>query len=593
MNRFRLLLIPAAGFCLASSLLAQDLSQPYVEGQILVRFAPGAAAVDRDVARRALLPQGGRVLGLVPGLELVLTGIDVPEAIAVLSNNPNVLYVEPDYIVQPITALPNDDYFDLQWGLDNSGQGIPNMNPVYGDPIADIDMHQAWDAETVSTSTLVAVIDTGTQLDHEDLEDNIWTNPGETPGDGVDNDENGFIDDVHGWDFFDDDNDPSDENGHGTHTAGTVAAIKNNNIGIAGVCGNCKIMVLRFLGPNGGSTSNAILALEYAVNNNAAVSNNSWGGGGYSQSLYDAIKAAGDKDHIFVAAAGNNGTDTDVFPHYPSSYDLDLSSSNEAHLWNLISVAATTNLDQRASFSNYGTVSVDLGAPGLDIASLYWDPLTSGVDDYWWNSGTSMAAPHVTGVVAMLLALNQNITPDDPNCSNLADARSIVDRVLDSARQAPAMLNITVTGGVLNAYNAVAGICPLPITPVNPPPELVAPANLIAADGENGTVVLSWTAVAGATYYLIERREWKTRGRNGGSWVGGQSFQIFEPLSDPPLIDSTVVAGPRYGYRIASGTPADTSIMSNPWVEVTVTDGSDDGGGDSGGTKKCHPKKGC
>ena len=191
MNHFRLLCVFLAGFYLSMPLTAQDLTQPYIDSEVLVRFAPGAATADRAVARGALLPQGGRALGLVPGLELIQTGLDVPQAIAVLSNNPNVLYVEPNYLVQPIA---NDYYFNLQWGLENNGQDIRG---VLGDLAADIDMLEAWAAATVTTQTVVAVIDTGTQWDHEDLADKIWWNLDETPN-GEDSDGNGFVDDIRG-----------------------------------------------------------------------------------------------------------------------------------------------------------------------------------------------------------------------------------------------------------------------------------------------------------------------------------------------------------------------------------------------------------
>ncbi len=353
--RFTLLVLT---FTASGIILAQDLSQPYVENEVIVRFVPGSAAADRAAARNSVSPQSVRSLGLVEGLELVRSALDVPQAIATLTNNPNVLYVEPNYIVQPV-LLPDDYYFNyyhyvdgdppgsgLQWGLHNVGQSIQG---VLGDPVADIDMPQAWDkiAELTgnadgnpTTRTVVAVIDTGTQWHHEDLDDNIWMNPGEVV-DGSDSDGNGFVDDIRGWDFFSDDNDPDDESGHGTHTAGTVAAVTDNVVGVAGVCANCEIMAIRFLGPAGGSTADAISSLYYALENGAKVSNNSWGGGGFSQGLYDAIAAAGEAGHIFVAAAGNSAVDNDTSPHYPSAYALG----------NIISVAATTYLDQRARFS--------------------------------------------------------------------------------------------------------------------------------------------------------------------------------------------------------------------------------------------------
>ncbi len=510
---------------------------------MLVRFTPAAGGAVRDAARNALLPTGGQSFNIVPGLELVATQLSVPQAIAVLANNPNVEYVEPDYIVQAVAA-PNDTYFGLQWGLDNQGQEIRGY---FGTPGADIDMLDAWNASS-SGGTIVAVIDTGTQLDHLDLQANL----------------------VPGWDFFDNDADPSDTDGHGTHVAGTVAAVADNERGVAGVCPDCRVMPLRFLGPNGGSTSDAIAALQHAVANGATVSNNSYGGGAYSQAFYDAIAAAGAAGHVFVAAAGNSATDTDVYLHYPSSYNLE----------NIISVASTTNNDLRASTSNYGAVSVDLGAPGVDIASTY----TNG--QYVWSSGTSMAAPHVTGVVALLQGMSLS-APQDSSCPDWSDdASGIVNRVLDSVRQAPAMLGITVTGGILNAYNAIVGICP---PQAEPPPPLVAPENFSAEDGTDGTALIYWDEVTGATEYWLERRE-----KKGKRLTNATVFYIYAGEAHTPFVDTTAEAK-TYAYRVASANASSSSPMTG-WAEVTIGGGgsdSDDDGGSGGGSGKCHPKRGC
>ena len=288
-------------------------------------------------------------------------------------------------------TLPNDTYFNLEWGLHNTGQTIQGQ---VGIADADIDCPEAWDLSTGNASFVIADIDTGMQWTHPDLDGNVWSNPGEIAGNGIDDDGNGYIDDTRGWDFYSVDNNPDDGDGHGTHTAGTIGAEGNNGIGVVGVNWQCKIMPLRFLGPFGGSTSDAILAVNYAAAKGVRVSNNSWGGGGFSQGLFDAINAAKAVGHVFVAAAGNNGSNNDSSPFYPASYNLD----------NLISVAATDNRDNRASFSNYGAVSVDLGAPGVNVASTY---TASG---YAYLSGTSMATPHVTGVVALVEALNPSWT---------------------------------------------------------------------------------------------------------------------------------------------------------------------------------------
>ena len=241
---------------------------------------------------------------------------------------------------------------------------------------------------------MVAIIDTGIDYTHPDLAANIWTNPGEIAGDGIDNDGNGYVDDVHGYDFVNNDGDPMDDHFHGTHTAGTVGAVGNNGVGVTGVNWQVKLMALKFLGASGsGSVSGAVSALEYAVTMGVRLSNNSWGGGGYSQALYDAIKNSQVIGHVFVAAAGNSGVNSDLQPAYPASYDLD----------NIISVAAIDSSDNLASFSNRGVVTVDLAAPGVAVLSTV---LGGGYASY---SGTSMATPHVTGAAALALGLSSGL----------------------------------------------------------------------------------------------------------------------------------------------------------------------------------------
>lgn len=558
MTRFGIRLVLVFGLFQSSALLAQDLTQPYVEGQVLVRFQPGLAAADRAAARGALLPTSSQAISLVPGLEVVQTRLSVSQAIASLANNPNIVYIEPDYILQP-EAVPNDYYIGLEWGLHNTGQDIRG---VLGLPDADIDMPEAWDLVPASAETVVvAVIDSGTQLDHEDLQANIWVNPGEIPNNGVDDDGNGFVDDVNGWDFFSYDNDPSDESGHGTHVAGTIAALTNNGIGIAGVCGdNCQIMPLRFLGPQGGPTSAAISALQYAIAQNVKVSNNSWGGGAYSQALVDAIQQAAGIGHIFVASAGNDGFDTDATPKYPSSY------AN----WNIISVAATTNQDLLASFSNFGATTVDIGAPGFDVASTYMG------NQYWWMSGTSMAAPHVAGVVALLQG-------SEPGLS----AQQVIDRIYDSARPLAALNGITTTGRMLNAEAALAANTtepnPPPSPPPPPPPVPGTPLPPSVDDQGDGTAIIGWSPVEHATSYVIQREEWKTKGKNANSWVGLTTMnETGTTYTDSP-------GAKRVRYRIAARNSEGTSGFTD-WVVEDVTDSGSGGGGGSG---KCHPRRGC
>ena len=286
----------------------------------------------------AVETQGGVVKSryhLIPAIAATL-----PESVLErVQNSPNVRLVEPDFQLFPDDNLPNDPRFAEQWSLKNTGQ-------TGGTPGADIDAPKAWDTTTGSSNVVVAVIDTGAQIapgvsgslqTHPDLAANLWTNPGEIPNDNIDNDGNGYVDDLHGWNFFDGESwlfYSASEDDHGTHVSGTIAAAGNNGIGITGVNWQAQLMILKFIGPAGGSTSDSILAIQYARDKGAKVINASWGGTGFSQALKDAVDAC---DCVFAAAAGNEETNTDTAPHYPSSFDSA----------NLIAVAATDHKDQR------------------------------------------------------------------------------------------------------------------------------------------------------------------------------------------------------------------------------------------------------
>lgn len=385
-------------------------------------------------------------LPIVAGLSLanILPGQTLDEAIAILSADPTVEYVEPNYIVST-QAIPNDSRFVSQWGLNNTGQ-------TGGRNDADIDAPEAWDSNT-GGNTVIAVIDTGVDYNHPDLLGNIWTNPGEIAGNGRDDDGNGFIDDVRGWDFANNDNNPIDDNNHGTHVAGVIAARTNNNSGIAGINWSARIMPLKFMNAQGqGSTFGAIQAIQYAVANGARVSNNSWGGGGFSRALYDAIAAANTAGHTFVAAAGNSSSSNDTTPHYPSSFNLP----------NIISVAATDSSDRLATFSNYGATTVDLGAPGVSILST----IRSG--NYASYSGTSMAAPFVTGAVGLLFSTDPGLTT--------AQVKTLL---LDNVDLVSSLNSRTVSNGRLNIGTAIAQLSvSTPTTPTPVPSPSPAPVNI-------------------------------------------------------------------------------------------------------------------
>ncbi len=415
----------------------------YDEASILVRFRDEHRAA---VASYPSLGDGivsgasiGSRVGDVPGLHQVnLYGsVGIETALAAYQDNPMVLYAEPNYRVRIAETIPNDSRFNEMWPLHNTGQ-------TGGQTDADIDAPLAWDVSQGSGSTVVAVIDTGVDYLHPDLASNIWVNPGEIAGDGIDNDNNGYIDDVNGFDFINGDADPMDDQGHGTHVAGTIGAVGNNGFGVAGINWNVQIMALKFLGADGSGTSaDAIEAIEYAVDNGAAISNNSWGGDPFSQAMHDAIVYARDGGHIFIAAAGNGdlfgiGQDNDAAPFYPASYDVD----------NIIAVAATDHNDHVGGFSNYGATDVDVAAPGVNILS------TTRNGNYGLNTGTSMAAPHVAGVTALVQDLNPQW-----------DYADVIQQVLTSAEPLPQLYGVVSTGGRINVANAVGN----PEPPLPPP----------------------------------------------------------------------------------------------------------------------------
>ncbi|MEZ4770747.1 MAG: S8 family serine peptidase [Caldilineales bacterium] len=415
----------------------------YDPSALLVSFRPHTGHITEA---RLLDAVGGAVdyeYTLVPNLVRVrLSGqTPVEEAIAALKDSPFVEYAEPDFIVHTQDDPPpptNDPLYGQLWGLDK------------------VRAPDAWTRGTGSNDIVVAVIDTGADFNHPDLTDNIWANPGEIPGNGIDDDGNGYIDDVHGWDFYDYDNNPMDGGAHGTHVSGTICAKGNNEIGVTGVTWDCQLMILRFMGPSGGSTSDAIMALEYAVNRHARISNNSWGNGELSNSLRNAIRKAGSSGHLFVAAAGNSRQNIDDTPFYPAAFNLD----------NIISVAAIDSADHPAGFSNWGPTSVDLHAPGVAIVSTV--PLQS----YASSNGTSMAAPYVTGAAALLLSMRPELTTDELSSLLLATTRPV-----------PELAGLTATGGELDVA-AAAALVPMPPA---------APSDLAATvTALNRDVELTW-----------------------------------------------------------------------------------------------------
>jgi subtilisin family serine protease len=401
----------------------------YKENEVIVKFKDSkvnSMALEQEVAglklqKKENVGKKGAQLFRLPN------GKSVEQAVEQLKKSPDVLYAEPNY---KLTASDvNDPYFDYLWGLENTGQSISGS---YGTPGIDINVKSAWDITKGSTDVVIAVIDSGIDTSHPDLKYRIFKNKNEIPNNGIDDDNNGYIDDVYGWDFYNNDNtvyDSPSVDEHGTHVAGTIAGHSNNDIGVAGVAPFVKILPIKFLGADGGTVSDAVKAIEYADSMGAKISNNSWGGGNYSYAIYEAIR---NSDSLFVAAAGNDGYNNDYYPTYPASFDLD----------NILSVAAIDNKGQLAYFSNYGITSVDVAAPGVNILSTLPD------NNYGFYNGTSMAAPHVTGIAALVHTENR-----DYSVSELKSA------ILGNTKELDSVKNYVATGGMVDAGMAL-GILP-------------------------------------------------------------------------------------------------------------------------------------
>lgn len=422
------------------------LGDNFVAGELLIKFKTGGekgarlsadilaminAQVVEEIKTEAMEVANARKGGDSGELVLVKSTMGTMVAIERLRGMPEVEYAEPNWIYQHY-ATSNDTYFTngSLWGMSAGGN-------VYGSGAA-----TAWAAENTGSSTIyIGIIDEGYMYEHEDIAANAGTNPGETAGDGVDNDGNGLVDDVNGWDFDGGNNTVFDGAGddHGTHVAGTIGAVGGNGKGVAGVVWNVKLLSAKFLGRRGGTTANAIKAVDYFTDLktrqglNIVATNNSWGGGGYSQALKDAIDRAGAANILFVAAAGNSGTNNDATASYPSGY----TSAN------IIAVASITSTGGLSSFSQYGAATVDIGAPGSGIWSTV--PIAgkgknasigSGYASY---SGTSMATPHVSGAAALYASINPT-----------SDAAAIKAAILGSATPTPSLSGKVVSNGRLN-----------------------------------------------------------------------------------------------------------------------------------------------
>ncbi len=531
------LLTPAQVGAQPLALIQDEPGGPvYLAGDLLVQFKPKATDAELlDVVKRGALRLVKHIqtdamkAAKHPGVSHMWTSLPVREAIEALKNHPAVEFVEPNWVYTH-QAVSDDPYYTggSTWGLYGDLTSPANQ---FGSQAG-----EAWAADyTGSSAVYVGIIDEGIQFTHPDLSANVWTNPFDVV-DGSDNDGNGFKDDIHGWDFYSNDNSIYDgtADDHGTHVTGTIAATGGNGLGVAGINWNVTYISAKFLGPNGGYTSDAIEAVDYLTDLktrhglNIVAANNSWGGGGFSQALLDAIVRAANQNILFMAAAGNAGANNDTTAFYPARYDTTAGAGYNS----VIAVAAIQSNGALASFSNYGKNTVHLGAPGVGIWS------TVPTDSYASYSGTSMATPHVTGAAALYASTHPGAT-----------APQIRDAILSSVAATASLDAKTITGGRLDLSTVIAP----PADPTEPP---AAPTGLGATAGDN-QVSLAWVGSPGASSYIVKR-----------GTASGTYDQTVNGVTSTSYVDSTAVNGTTYYYVVSAWNTLGESANS---VEVSAT----------------------
>ena len=523
-----------------------------IEGEVLVRYRDDTGPLERQRAEFQTDADETETIGRRGTRRMRSRRLGTRAMIDALRANPDIEFVEPNYVLGIVTT-PNEPWFPSLWALFNNGQTINGSVSLAG---ADIRATDAWSVTTRTRDSVVGVVDSGIDYRHPDLAANIWTAPrafSVTLGGIVITCAAG----THGFNAIDNTCDPFDDHSHGTHVAGTIGAVGNNGFGVTGVNWTASMMGLKFLSAAGsGTTANAIKAIEFAIQAKAALGadanvrilSNSWGGGGYSQSLRNAIDAANASNMLFVAAAGNSAMNNDAAPQYPSSYATA----------NMISVAATTNRDQRASFSNWGATSVHLGAPGQAILS------TVPNNGYASYSGTSMATPHVAGAAALVLAACPMTT---------AELRIALLNTVDPLT---AMAGITTTGGRLNV-NAAVRACPLGPSSLTVMTPTVNPGGTIRIDVVDGASrARDWVGlytngaadVAFANWFYLNGQ--KTVPSAG---VAAVSLQFPAPLT-PGTYEARLFFNGGY-TKLATSTPITVLPQSVLSIgDVSVTEGN-------------------
>ena len=509
-----------------------------VEGEVIVRYRSETGRVQRERAEFQAGSETSERIGRVGARRLRSRRSTTREMLAALRDNPDVEFAEPNYIIRA-HAVPNDPSLNLQWGLINNGQPVDGQAGVAG---ADISAAAAWDLTAGSRANIVAILDTGIDFSHPDLAANVFSAPRQfqvtidsltltcQPG-------------SHGYNALNNSCLPLDDSttGHGTHVAGIIGAVGNNNTGITGVSWIANLMPLKILDQNGtGTTSDAIKAIEFAIQAKAAlgadgnirVLNASWGGVAYSQALATEIQAANNSDMLFVAAAGTDGRNNDTTPHYPASF----TSSN------VISVAAVNNSGTLESFSNYGATSVHLAAPGGST----WSTLPG--NSYGYLGGTSMSAPHVSGAAALVLSACQ------------INTAALKAALLNSVDRDPSLTGKTVSGGRLNALRAINQGCPNFSNPV-PTVSAISPSRT-AINGPAFTLTVTGTGFTSTSSVRIDGAARST------TFVSATSLTAALPASDITSLGTRAITvrNPTPG----GGTSGSVALTVTPAVEMTV-----------------------
>lgn len=404
---------------------------PHHPTRLIIRTKPQSVAGISIVEE--LLPEAGlvRTVRNTPTISIIeIPSGDLDRALKKIQSSEEILYAEYDYEIK-VQATPNDILFENLWGFENTGQTVNGDPGISG---FDIQAVAAWEFWTGDPDFQIAVLDTGIDLFHPDLQANIWINENEVPNNGIDDDHNGWVDDYYGYNVIEGNGNVFDNHGHGTHVSGTIGAVGHNGIGVAGINWRCKIVPVKFLDSKGnGFISDAIIAIDYIIDQQIRISNNSWGCNDcFSQALFDVILEAQSVGHLFVASSGNGilglGVDIDRFPYSPAGFDLP----------NIISVASMNNNNRKPKFSDFGAKSVDLAAPGTNILS------TALGGGYEYRNGTSMSAAFVTGAAALLMSRRPDFSFE-----------KIRDHILLSTEPNIQFEDITVSEGVLNLLGTI------------------------------------------------------------------------------------------------------------------------------------------